>query len=91
MMYRPTHQDVIWSIAAIAAILLIGLVSRAWAGEWIATPARTIVCTEQYLPVCGQRGDVVKTYSNACFARADGATVIARGPCNGQKPYRPMK
>ena len=44
---------------------------------------RPTVCTEQFAPVCGRIGTVQKTYSNACFARADGATVIAEGPCAG--------
>ena len=39
------------------------------------------VCTEQYAPVCGEKNGVTKTYSNACFATADGAKVIAQGPC----------
>ena len=42
---------------------------------------RPSVCTEQYAPVCGERNGVTKTYSNACFAAADGAKVIAQGPC----------
>jgi len=46
-------------------------------------PRRSIVCTEQYLPVCGRLDNVVKTYSNQCHARAEGAEVIAQGPCNG--------
>lgn len=39
------------------------------------------VCTQQYAPVCGEINGVTKTYSNACFAAADGAKVIAQGPC----------
>jgi hypothetical protein len=39
------------------------------------------VCTMQYDPVCGVRNGVSKTYSNACFAAADGAKVVAKGPC----------
>jgi Kazal-type serine protease inhibitor-like protein len=42
---------------------------------------RPTVCTEQYAPVCGRVNNVIKTYSNACYARADGAEVIAQGPC----------
>jgi hypothetical protein len=44
---------------------------------------RPTVCTEQYAPVCGRVGTLQKTYSNACFARADGATVVGEGPCGG--------
>lgn len=42
---------------------------------------RPTVCTEQYAPVCGRLGNLVKSYSNACYARAAGADVIAQGPC----------
>ena len=47
----------------------------------LVAAADAVVCTEQYAPVCGRIGSVTKTYSNTCFARADGATVIAQGPC----------
>jgi Kazal-type serine protease inhibitor domain len=42
---------------------------------------RPTVCTEQYAPVCGRANGVLKTYSNQCFARADGADLVAQGPC----------
>jgi hypothetical protein len=42
---------------------------------------RPTVCTEQYAPVCGRIHGVLKTYSNQCYARADGADVITQGPC----------
>ncbi|MGH7024442.1 MAG: hypothetical protein ACREEB_12765 [Caulobacteraceae bacterium] len=56
--------------------------------EIAAEPAKSVptVCTEQYAPVCGQIGSVLKTYSNACFARAAGAKIIASGPCTGGAP-----
>jgi Kazal-type serine protease inhibitor domain len=70
-------------IALIAGALAGGLV-----GAWTASAAepgkstkRPEICTEQYLPVCGKKNGVSKTYSNACFARADGAKVVAQGPC----------
>jgi hypothetical protein len=44
---------------------------------------RPTVCTEQYAPVCGRLNNVIKTYSNQCYARAAGADVIAQGPCPG--------
>ncbi len=44
---------------------------------------RPTVCTEQYAPVCGRINVVLKTYSNQCYARADGADVIAQGSCTG--------
>jgi Kazal-type serine protease inhibitor domain len=47
-----------------------------------SSAADAAMCTEQYAPVCGQIGRITKTYSNTCFARADGAKVIAKGPCH---------
>ena len=47
-----------------------------------ASAADARVCTEQYAPVCGQVGRITKTYSNGCFARADGAKAIAQGHCH---------
>jgi len=44
---------------------------------------RPTVCTEQYQPVCGRINGVLKTYSNQCYARADGADIVAQGPCAG--------
>ena len=49
--------------------------------ELASSQGHSIVCTEQYAPVCGRIGQKTKTYSNACFARGAGATVIAQGPC----------
>lgn len=49
--------------------------------EPASSQRHSIVCTEQYAPVCGRIGQKTKTYSNACFARGAGATVIAEGPC----------
>jgi Kazal-type serine protease inhibitor domain len=66
--------------------------SRCVAAIWLltASAADAAVCTEQYAPVCGQAGRVTKTYSNRCFARADGAKVIAQGSCrSGDGPTTP--
>ena len=42
---------------------------------------RTMVCTQQYAPVCGRLNGLTTTYPNRCFARVAGAEVIADGPC----------
>ncbi len=54
----------------------------------VAKPAKSppTVCTEQYAPVCGQMGNVRKTYSNVCFARAAGAKIVADGQCTTGSP-----
>lgn len=44
---------------------------------------RPTVCTEQYAPVCGRLNNLIKTFSNQCYARAAGAEIVAQGPCNG--------
>jgi hypothetical protein len=51
-------------------------------GDPTPTPTKTpIFCAENYDPVCGSKDGVQKTYANACFAKADDATVAANGPC----------
>ena len=40
-----------------------------------------IFCDETYIPVCGVKDGARKTYSNACFAKADDAKVVADGEC----------
>jgi hypothetical protein len=38
-------------------------------------------CTQQYDPVCGQDGRDVRTFGNACEARAEGYRIIHGGEC----------
>jgi len=48
------------------------------------TPAPTkppIFCAEVYNPVCAIKDNAIRTYSNACFAKADGARIISEGEC----------
>lgn len=70
--------------------ILAAALGGALAASWIAMAAepdnsnfrrRPTICTQQYAPVCGERNGVARTYSNACFASADGAKIIAQGPC----------
>lgn len=39
------------------------------------------ICTREYAPVCGQRGDDRRTFGNACMARADGYRIVGQGEC----------
>jgi hypothetical protein len=77
---------------ALASPLSAMSISQALVANWTVTAQleprdssarRPTVCTEQYAPVCGRIEGVLKTYSNQCYARADGAEVIAQGPCAG--------
>lgn len=70
------------ALLAVAQTFLMVLAPMANAREGM----RPTVCTEQYAPVCARTGDVLKTYSNACFAHAGGATLVAQGPCPKRSP-----
>ena len=39
------------------------------------------ICTREYAPVCGRRGNRVQTFPNSCMADADGFRVVGNGPC----------
>jgi hypothetical protein len=75
-------------LAAAPAMPLLSLQANAQNAPPAPPPpgaSRPDFCTEQYDPVCGRLGDVSKTYSNACFARMAGATVVTVGPCSDDK------
>lgn len=44
-------------------------------------PDRPAMCTREYAPVCGQRGNDRRTFGNACMARVDGYRVVSGGEC----------
>lgn len=39
------------------------------------------VCTREYAPVCARRGNSVRTFGNACSARAQDYRILHRGEC----------
>jgi hypothetical protein len=67
----------------IAAAMLVLLLSVAFAPAQDVPPREgaPIVCSEQYAPLCGRIGNVPRTFSNACYANAAGAEIVARWPC----------
>jgi hypothetical protein len=71
--------------ACIGAALLAALPAGARSQDAAKDTSRTTFCSEQYLPVCGRIGGADRTYSNACFARAAGADIIAQGPCRARE------
>ena len=44
---------------------------------------RPAMCTMEYRPVCAWRRGRARTYSNACLAEVDRASIIHRGQCRG--------
>ncbi len=78
--------------AALGVSLAVGQ-ARASADRYAQAdpaPARPpVFCMEVYQPVCGRIDATFKTYSNACFARGDGATIVGDGPCGGQSGAQP--
>ncbi len=40
-----------------------------------------VMCTQEYDPVCARDGGDVRTFGNACSARAEGYRIISRGEC----------
>lgn len=43
--------------------------------------SRSVVCTDEYAPVCGVKNGVAQMYSNTCRAFSDGATIGNLGAC----------
>ncbi len=46
-------------------------------------------CTREYAPVCAERGNQTRTFSNACEARSGGFRVVSRGECRREPVVRP--
>lgn len=44
-------------------------------------PDPVMACPRNYAPVCARRGGEVRTFGNACSARAEDFRVISGGPC----------
>ena len=41
----------------------------------------SVICPQNYQPVCGQQGSALRTFPNACQAQGSGFRVIDNGPC----------
>jgi hypothetical protein len=65
----------------LVSVSAIGMMARASEPDNRNFRRHPAVCPEQYAPVCGKINGVRKTYSNSCFAAADGAKVVVLGPC----------
>jgi hypothetical protein len=44
-------------------------------------PGRPAACTREFQPVCAVRGNAVRTFDNACLARANGFRIRHAGRC----------
>jgi hypothetical protein len=70
------------------AMLAIVAASTAFFGNQASAQNRSVICTQIFAPVCAVRFGVARTYSNACFARAAGARIVAAGPCRRAPIHR---
>jgi hypothetical protein len=50
-------------------------------GDWGDRPDRPQACTREYRPVCARQGGSVRSFGNACMARAADYHVIGQGNC----------
>ncbi len=74
-----------WSArASLFAALIAALATASTAGAAVKYPKkRPVLCPTLHEPVCTRTSlGVLTSYANACLAHADGAVVIAKGPCS---------
>jgi hypothetical protein len=84
MLFR-VKTAVVYAIAALLGPVVVASADQPAANGYnVAT--RPTACTLNYLPVCAKKHGVVRTYSNACGAKAEGARVVADGPCQIARP-----
>lgn len=85
-------------LARNAALLLLPLVaactvetSPGYVDGGRPLPPRPPMCTMEYAPVCGERGNSRQTFANACQARSRGFDIIGRGECRREPPPPPIR
>ncbi len=61
-------------------IVHAGECRRGGGGGW-DHDRRPVACTREYAPVCARRGRDVRTFGNACEARAADYRIVGRGRC----------
>jgi len=89
--HRPALRS--WRLLALLGLALACNGSGAPAAEKELTPCldpRPEMCTMDYVPVCGKRGDEWKTYSNACSACSDAEVSGFRPGACGAEPTPPQ-
>jgi hypothetical protein len=92
---RPMHSGI---ASALAAVVLTSCTVVVEEGPRpLPPPPGPQFCTQQYDPVCARRGATVRTFGNACEARADGYRILYGGECrSAERPqfctreYRPV-
>lgn len=72
--------------AIVAAVTLVACSVEVDQGGGGYRPRPQPVCTMEYAPVCGQRGNDRQTFANTCEARTSGFRVVSRGECRHGRP-----
>lgn len=76
-----------WAALAAAAVVLSSCVVVAETGPG-PRPDGPRICTREYNPVCGTRGERMRTFGNACEARAANYRIAYRGECRRMEEPR---
>ena len=69
------------ALAALAAAFTLGTTGVGMAAKKAKEPSKAEWCNFEYKPVCGVVGGKKVTFSNACWAKREGAKHIKPGAC----------
>jgi hypothetical protein len=77
MTVRPLKAHVMRN--RLLSALMFGVVT-------LHTHAQQPMCTREYMPVCGQSGEEIKTFPTRCVMQLQGGTWLSDGVCPSQAP-----
>jgi len=69
--------------------ILVILTSLFFVGGFVK--AENMMCIEVYQPVCAVKNGVIKTYSNDCFAKVNGAEILHMWACTWMEKNNMIK
>jgi hypothetical protein len=69
------------AMAALATAFMFGTTGLSEAAKKAKEPSKAEWCNFEYKPVCGVVDSKKRTFSNACWAKREGAKHIKNGAC----------